>query len=210
MVRFFVVLLLFISAHLSAQDEFRPNFYVEGSVTIGNFIGYDASANYQFSENYIFTVGNFGALGRPNSEPSDFERGAIEALPLIFISGPFETIYGYNLGVGRIHRFKYNDRARMIFSLGISKLKFATAGDWMFQNSPRRGLSNYTYSYSTNKAWGVILKSRLEILQDRFSRKSISLVIEVNRYTNQYAIAVGSTFGSVRTDSVSSTRHRRK
>ena len=193
----FTSIFSFFSINISnAQEVEKHLIYYSNEANIGNFIGFSGDLNYIYNEKYSAKIGVISNIRRSPNEPSDYNAGLANLVTFGLI-GPFETLAGVNLQVGKIYYLTSKRNSRLNASIGIGYTTLEVVENWQKSTSASLG-QNYTYDLVKRDVASLIINPKFEFPLGRVFGFTVSPTAVINAESSYYGVGIGYIIGRIR------------
>lgn len=172
----------------------RNNIYLSQELNLGNYLGLNLGANYDFNKKQTVKVAYDVNYRIPESRPDDFSQGFVKAL----IRGndiPMERMETYQLSFGHIYNLRHDGSIRLKLSFGVGYSVIREPDDWQIAEEPSAAYGNYVWEYSKRNMTSLIVNPKIEVPLTSEYGVTFSPVVQVNNEIIYYGISFGQIIG---------------
>ncbi len=198
MIRFFIILLLFINTINCSKAQFDKNhfIYFTSEMNIGNYFGVDLNMNYVYKNTYSFKIGYTGNIRKHKLQPDDYTSGVVGFL-LFGTENPYDQMENYLFAIGKIYNLNKYGTVRINLSIGLGYTTIREPYNWEKIDHPHHG-ENYSWKYKRYNTISLIINSKVEFPFTKSFGFTISPMIQVNEDKIYIGIGIGQMIGLLR------------
>lgn len=191
-------ILFFIFSPMLIHAQFTKNHlvYVDGGISVGNYIGGGVHLNYIHKQKLSLQIGFYDLQRKDRSRPGDYSGGVVSVFSL-GKSNPKEKCKSFSFLAGKILPYKGYQKARWNLRAGLTYSSFTEPINYIEKDSDLLG-GNYTFEYEKSKLFGFIIKPELEIAFLKNIGTGIAGIVSYNKKTIYVGLEFVIKFGMVR------------
>ncbi|QGY43213.1 hypothetical protein GM418_05925 [Maribellus comscasis] len=191
------IVLLFFCLAGWGQDTDKIFYYLNSSLSVGNFSGGQLGFNLGVNERFSVQL-EYSALARPAKEKPENYSGGLLSIFALGATNPTDKVQSFRVLGGVFRSLRPGSKTRINFKAGIS---FVTQSEaFNFVKDPAEGLflvSNYSWENRKENRVGIVLKPEFETVFNHFAGLAVTPYLEINSQTTVGGLSIGLLLGKV-------------